>query len=390
MTNKLPQRTSLILVYITSLLYSFSSSLPVYVNSSFIAKVISVEKAVGIIFAISAAVSVCLTLFLPYILKRFGCYKTIISIIALEVLLFVGMATLKSPIAIIIVFILNQSFLSILAICLSIFLENFSENSETGGIRGIFLTTINTAVIIGPFLAGMMIGNGGFGKVYLAAAIFMLAAYIIMSMNFKNYKDPLYKTLSLRETFGIVVKSHDIHAIVCVHFLLNFFFTIMVIYTPIYLNVYMGIPMNKILSIVIPIALVPFALFEAVLGEIADKKLGEKEIMIAGFVIIVFFTAMLSFITNPSIIVWAIVLFLTRVGASAVEVMSETYFYKKINPNDIHLVSFLYVVRSGASILAPLIVVFILYFLDYRYIFLILSIIMILGIPYSFHFKDTR
>ena len=87
---------------------------------------------------------------------------------------------------------------------------------------------------------------------------------------------------------------------------------------------------------------------------------------------------------------WALALFVTRIGASAVEIMSESYFYKKIGPHDVHLIAFMYTIRSSAYIVGPLIGTFALLFIDYRFLFAVLGVIMLIGIPYSLHFKDTR
>ena len=152
----------------------------------------------------------------------------------------------------------------------------------------------------------------------------------------------------------------------------------------------MGIEMNDILSIIIPIALLPFIFFEVILGKIADVKLGEKEILTFGFIIMAISTAGLSFITTSSIAVWAAALFLTRTGASAVEVMTESYFYKRVGPGDIHIITFMRTIRSMAYMIGPLVGSIVLMFIDYHNLFLVLGIIMFTAIPYSLTIKDTR
>ncbi len=390
MLPPLSQKVLLGLIYLASLLASLSYALPLYVNSSLLSKFISAEKAVGIVFAVAAAISIVVTLNLPHILKRFGNYRFTLAVVAVEIFVLVVLGTTVNPFFVILAFILHQILSIVIYLNLSTFLEAFSSNESTGGIRGIFLTLVNTAFVIGPFLAGMMLVNGGFNKIYLAAAVFMVAVYIVIYTYFKNYKDPIYEAPALLETLRVVRKSHDIHAIIFVQFLLNFFFAWMVIYTPIYLNTQIGIPMSDILSIIIPIALLPFVLFQIVLGKIADNKLGEKEILVAGFVLIVISTVILSFITTSSVAVWAIALFITRVGASAVEVMSESYFFKQVGPHDVHLITFAYTVRSSAYIVGPLLGSLALMFIDYRFLFAVLGVIMLVGIPYSLHFKDSK
>ncbi len=390
MLPTISQKILLALVYLASLLYAFSYALPLYINSSFLTKLISTEKIVGIVFAMAAVVTIIGTIALPHVLKRFGIYRATLAVVALEIITLIILGTVANPFIVILAFILHQMLSIIVYLNLSTLLEAFSSDANTGGIRGVFLTIISAAYVIAPFLAGMILTNGDFGKIYLASAVFMATVYIVIYTYFKKYKDPIYETPALLETFRLVRKSHDLHAVIFVQFLLNFFFAWMIIYTPIYLNTHMGIPMSDVLSIIIPIALMPFVIFQIILGKIADNKLGEKEIMVAGFIIMAVSTAALSFISTPSIIIWSIALFITRIGASAVEVMSESYFYKKIGPKDVHLITFMYTIRSSAYIIGPLFGSLLLSYLDYRFLFAVLGVIMLIGIPTSLHFKDTR
>ncbi len=390
MPRPLSKKALLLIVYLTSLLYSFSYALPLYINSSFLADMVSTEKAVGLVFAAGAVGAILATLYLPHFLKRFGNYRATRIVVLLEILVLIALGIFSNPILIVFAFICHQVLSTIIYLNSSAFLEAFSDDVSTGGVRGIFLTVTNSAFVIAPFLAGMMLTNGDFGKIYIAGAAFMVAVYILISTNFKNYVDPVYETPAFIKTFGHVWENHDLHAIIFLQFLLNFFYAWMVIYTPIYLHDHVGIPMSQILSIIIPVALMPFVIFQVYLGKIADSKLGEKEILIAGLIIISISCITISFITTASVVVWAFALFMTRVGASAVEVTTESYFYKQIKPQDMHLISFMYVVRSSAYFIGPLLGSLTLYLVPYNFIFLVLGLIMLIGIPYSMHFKDSR
>ena len=107
---------------------------------------------------------------------------------------------------------------------------------------------------------------------------------------------------------------------------------------PIYLNQYVGFTWDKI-GIIFTIVLLPYMLFEFPLGKLADRWLGEKEFLIIGFVIMAGATGALTFITSTSIVVWTIALFMTRVGGSFTEIMSETYFFKQIDDGDVNIIS---------------------------------------------------
>ena len=390
MANQITQKSLLTLIYLGSLLYSFSYALPLYINSSFLTKFVSTEKAVGLIFTAGAVVSILGILALPRILQRLGNYRTTLSIIALEIASLIILALATNPIIVIAVFILSQVFLNLLYLNFNAFLEVFSKNATTGGTRGVFLTVINGAVIVAPFLGGLLLINDDFQRIYLAASAFMGAVYFVIYRNFKTFVDPIYEAFSLPQTFRIVWQNHDLHAIIVVQFLLNFFYTWMVIYTPIYLHETMGISIESFLTVIMPIALLPFVFFQIVLGKIADNKLGEKEILVTSLLVMAASTGLLAFITTSSILVWTLALFATRVGASAVEIMSESYFYKQINPGDVHIITFMYVMRTSAYIIGPLLGSLVLAFLDYRLLFLVLGAIMLAGIPFALHFKDSK
>lgn len=400
MSRPLSKKVLFLLVYLVSFLYSFHYALPLYIESSFIVQFLneanilgftfSTERLVGLVFSIAALISAIIIFLYPRILKRWGNYRTTVTAMSLEVIALLALASTTSVPIVIVLFILHQILVNIIYLNLDSFVEAFSEDSKTGGIRGVFMTVLNIAIAVAPFMAGLMLTDHDFWKVYLASAVFMALGTIVVIKNFNTYIDPSYTVPTFKETFKRITDSHDLHSIIFLHFLLAFFYSWMVIYTPIYLNKNMGIEMSDILSIIIPIALIPFIIFEVGLGKLADVKLGEKEILTAGFILMALSTAGLSFIITSSVTVWAIALFLTRTGASAVEVMTESYFYKQVGPGDIHIITFMRTIRSMAYMVGPLIGSIVLSFVDYRYLFLVLGIILLTALPYSLTIKDTK
>ena len=137
------------------------------------------------------------------------------------------------------------------------------------------------------------------------------------------------------------------------------------------------------------IMLSPFVILQFPLGEISDKYLGEKEILTAGFLITGLSTILLAFIDKPDFITWTAVLFTTRIGACAIEVMNETYFFKKISAKDSDIMGFFRNANPIAYMIAPISASTILYFVGFNYLFLILGIIMLSGIYFSLSIKDT-
>lgn len=395
MPRPISRKTLFLLVFLSSFLYSFHYALPLYIESSFIVQFLPTEQMVGIIFSIAAVFTAIFTFLFPRFLRRVGNYRATLTTMGLEVVTLIALAIFSAamnplPSIIIFLFVLHQVLVGVIFLNLDSFVESFSEDAKTGGIRGVFMTVLNVAIAVAPFIAGLMLTDHDFWKVYLAAAAFMSLAFFVIAKNFRDYTDPAYTVPTFKETFRTVAGSHDLHSIIFMHFLLSFFYAWMVIYMPIYLNKHMGISMTDILSIITPVMLIPFILFEVWLGKIADIKLGEKEILTAGFLLMAVATAGLSWVTTSSVLVWAVALFLTRTGASMVEVMTESYFYKKIGPGDINLITFMRTMRTSAYIVGPLLGSLVLSLVDYRFLFLVLGIIMLTAIPYALTIKDTK
>jgi MFS family permease len=86
---------------------------------------------------------------------------------------------------------------------------------------------------------------------------------------------------------------------------------------------------------------------------------------------------------------WVAILFITRIGASMIESMVETYLFKKVTDKNLYIVSLYRVVRPLAYIIGPALGSILLIFFDIKYLFLVLGSIMILGVNFSLKIKDT-
>ena len=394
MSSPVTKKVLFLLVYLTSFLYSFHYALPLYIESSFLSQFLSTEGAVGLVFSFAAIFTVAYTFLLPRILRRFGNYRATLAIMGTEVLALLSLAAFSapttSPVLIIGAFVVFTVASSVIFLNLDYFVEAFTDNEKTGSMRGIFMTVLNIAVAVGPFLAGLLLTDHDFWKIWIAAAVVMSLGFFVIAKYFKNYEDPHYVVHPFRKTLQMVRESHDLHSIIFMHFLLSFFYVWMVIYTPIYLNKHLGIPMNEVLGTIIPVALIPFIIFEVFFGKLADTKYGEKEMLTIGFIVMAISTGAMSWIATNNVIFWAGLLFMTRLGASAVEAMTESYFYKQVGPEDAHLITFMRTLRATSYIIAPIVGYLVLSVIDFHYLFLILGIFMFTALPYSLTIKDTK
>ena len=121
----------------------------------------------------------------------------------------------------------------------------------------------------------------------------------------------------------------------------------------------------------------------------------EKEILFIGFAFMICSTFLIPFVESTSMYVWAALLFLTRVGASFVEIGCESHFFKRVDEQHAGLISFFRMARPLAYIAAPALVALLSYLfialdVPYGFIFAILSIILVSGMYYTSLIVDTK
>lgn len=378
-------------VYLLGLFFAFHVAISSYINSSFLSLQIT-EKYLGIFFTLESLVAlVLLTFFVPLILKKVGNYFFSLTLILLEMGALIGLVLLKDPLYLVISLFSSLIIISLFYYSIDIYLEGLSSDRSTGKIRGLYLTAMNFGWIFAPLLAGQIIQGDQYFRVFAVALVLLVPAFLIILFGLKNFKDTRYEAKPFWTNIWSVFKSKNLRNIFGVNFLLHFFYSLMVIYMPIYLNRYMEIGWDKI-GLIFSVMLIPFVLVQAPLGRLADKKLGEKEILIFGFMLMASATILVSFVSfGVSLLVWAGLLFLTRIGAASVEVMSDTYFFKKVDSLNSDTISLFRTASPLAYISGPIFASFFLVYLNFelKYLFLALGITMILGVYFSLRLKDT-
>jgi MFS family permease len=256
-------------------------------------------------------------------------------------------------------------------------------------VRGIYLTAANVAYLIGPALAGLvLIDNEQIGKVFALGLLLLLPALFVTIKYFRNYQDNTYQEYSTWSTLKYIFRHPDLRNILASNFLLYFFYSWMIVYAPIFLHNTIGFSLSETTTI-ISIAMLPFVLFQYYFGYLADKKFGEKELLITGFLIAGLSTLLMGIIDVKIFALWAGIIFFTRIGASMIESMIETYLFKKINDQNLDIIGLYRSTRSIVYIVSPLIASLVIIYSGLNALFIILGLIMIGGVYFSLKLKDT-
>ncbi|MEX0910236.1 MAG: MFS transporter [Candidatus Paceibacterota bacterium] len=385
-------------VYLGSFAFSLHIALSAYINSSYVSKLVG-EQWVGLFFITASFLSIILFLNIPPLLKKHS-FQNIILWLAVISCLLAGSLFLITAQVLFIVSILIIFYVSghLLKYVLDLYLESLSDDADTGGIRGTILTAINFGWISSPLFIGLILGaNNNYPLAYLASSVAVIPFFLIALLTFKPLTQTETKNIlpqSIKQTFKGIWQAKtgsekDLHNVLAVDFVINFFYVFAFIYLPIYLNQHIGLPWSSI-GVIFTIMLLPFIFLQYPLGRLADKKLGEKEIMTTGLIVLALATMAISLLDSQNIALWAIILLLGRAGLAAAEISKESYLFKHITSNDRNILSLSRMMFPISYIIGPTIATGLLYFIDLKYIFIFVGLVILYGVRYSLTIVDTK
>lgn len=376
------------IVYLLGFLFSIPLALTSYINSSVLELYIQ-PNLVGLVYVFSSILAILGMSQMPNLLNKYGLRKSSIYFSIVSTIALLLLAFSKNNTLVIFAFIIYNLTNYFIVACLDIFIEDFSKNKKVGTFRGLYLSIINSSWVIAQLISGSIIAKNSFLGIYLFSSLFMLLVSIIFLNTFHNFKDPKYNKVKILKTIKSFLADKRLLKIYLVNFILNFFFSWMIIYTTLYLHDTMKFSWQSIGSIY-AFMLLPFVLLSYPLGRLSDK-IGEKKILIIGFIIGALATVLIPFINAPIAYLFAILLFFTRVGAATIEVMSESYFFKIVKEEDADEIAFFRNTRPLSFLIAPLLATLVLFFVpSIEYLFYVLGIILLIGLLISLRIEDIK
>jgi hypothetical protein len=382
----------LIPIYATILLLVFHTFVVAYINSSFLEQFIS-AKSIGTIYTLGSALSVLIFLFISRVLQNVGNFKLTVLLLFTNFFAVLGMAFATSLEVAVPLFIVHLITIPLIIFNLDVFMEERIgvDESSTGSSRGLLLTLASLVGAIAPLVSGLLIDptSGDFATAYLVSAATLVPVLIILIFFFKDFSDPEYGEIDVFSAIHTFWNNINIRSVFIAQFLLQMFFMMTVVYTPLYLTGTIGLSWAEF-GIIMFFAQMAYVIFEYPIGIIADRYIGEKEMMGFGFLIIAISTAWISFVTLPSVLVWSAIMFTTRIGAALVEVTTESYFFKQTKSSDAQIISFFRITRPLAYVLGAVVASLSLLYVPFNMLFIVFALLMIPAMFCTLYIEDTK
>jgi MFS family permease len=258
----------------------------------------------------------------------------------------------------------------------------------SGRIRGLYLTIANMGFMLGPFLSLNLLDMYSFRGIFAVVSVIDITIFVLALYGLRGINHTVHRESSIIALFKKVFRRANIVKIYYISYVLDFFYATMLIYSPMYLKS-IGFELQEI-GIIFTIMLLPFIFLQYPVGVLADKKMGEKELLVVALSIMCLSVLSIYFISSTSVVVWGLILLMTRVGASMLEILRDSYFYKRIDGEDIELIDFYRTSKSVGYISFSLVSVVLLSFLPIKIVFILLSVIVLTSLYPAFHLVDNK
>lgn len=374
-------------IYLAGLLSALHYAFTIYINSTFLAQYFP-GSVVNLLYTAGALVTILVLVASSRLINKVGIYRFALVALAYEIVALLFLAFVRNPLVIVPVFVIHEALPLVITFALDVFLEGMVRDEHTTGtVRSNYLTAVNGAFVVSPIVVGALVDRWSYNLVYGLSAAFAVVLLLLIADNFAFVRPKGYREVDFLDSVRKFLPRRNLLNIFLSNFFLQCFYALMVIFAPLYLHETIGMPWTHI-GIVFTAMLLPFVIFEAPLGRIFDKYRDEGPIMLAGFLIMAAATSSIFFIHSANVLLWAAVLFVSRVGAAFVEVGSDTAFFRHVGEQDAGFISIYRLTAPISYVLAPLAASFLALFMPFVWMFPIVGLFMLVGASVAYRVRS--
>lgn len=376
------------LITFLGFLFGFSVAIIGYLSSMYFKEALGTDN-VGFLFTISFIVILLVLLNLHKLLMRIGRGRTLMIALTLQIVVIFTLVLANVSLLGVVLMMIYYVLYAVVWVMFDIVLEAYSTDGESGRIRGLFLSVMGLGILCAPLYATNVLDNFGFPALFLTSLLLYMIMFIIVLTTLNHIQGHVkHRHIPIMQTLRKVLHQPGLRNIYLLSLVLRYFYATMTIFMPLYLlNLGFSLPQ---IGWMFTIMLLPFILFEYPVGVLADKKFGEKGILVIGLIVMALASAIIVMADSTSFYVWTAILFFSRIGAALVEPMQDAYFYRQIDGSNVALINFFRSSRAVAYIASTGIATVVTYFYGLESVFIAMLIVVVAGIIPAVTLKDSR
>ena len=279
--------TKILAAYSGNFFARYNFYLVAFIFSTFIASYVGITNSGLVAGGASAAAFVALAI-MPTIFRRVGTAVVLAGLGAVQVFVLILLAVARAPVVIIVLSILMSCIAYSLFLGLDILLEAMTaDEGETGGVRGTFLTITNLSALIATLTLSVILTDDNYYLVFLSAAALLVPFIVIAATGLPRISSvaPAGRTPASETIRAFFATPYSLKPIMGVHLLLQLYYSWSIFYIPLYLHLNAGLSWH-VVAIIMAVSIIPYLIIELPLGWIADKFIGEREILIVGTILL--------------------------------------------------------------------------------------------------------
>lgn len=239
------------------------------------------------------------------------------------------------------IFILHHIITPYILFNLDKLFEDYTHIQDRGKGRGIYSTVWNTPFVVVPLLLSGLTTET-LSITYAVAFCLLLPFLLFMYSYIQNPIDETDEAGQGSIPLLVKIKNFWSDKLDRNSFItqssLHLYYGATGILLPIYLHQYFNFEWNHI-GILLAVMTTPFVLVQIPFGKLEDRTHNDKQIFIWGICIAICFTIGTLLVPygltlEISFILLTVLLFLSRVGCSMIEISSESMFYKHVTERD--------------------------------------------------------
>ncbi len=372
------------------LLLGYAAGLLLYILSAYFQDVSGAQDVSGF-FLVAAGVTLFFLLSIHHVIAHIGRARLyLLLLLAIVViacaLIFVADSLLGAGLAIVLLVATT-----LVVVIFDMLTQSFSTDAADGQMYGAVLSAGNLGFLFGPISAGYIVAHfmmqGIFFMLVVVYSIVLVAGIVgLAHLRRLNHVTQLQGLTLVRHLW----RHSWFRRAYALSLVLQFFYAVMIVYMPLLLAAH-GFSVQQI-GVIFTVILVPFIVVEYPAGVIADKFLGEREMLLGGLVLILGSLAVIVTMPLTTLTAWLAVLFVSRIGAALVESMSDIYFYKHVESEDVGTIGIYRTAYSMGLLAATLCSTIVAWFLPESLVapFGVTIAVVLGGLGIAWHMRDTQ
>ncbi len=220
-----------------------------------------------------------------------------------------------------------------------LFVEMYTQNKNTGTVRGRYLSLLNLGWVIAPIVTGYIIQSYGYTSLYTAYIIIIAIVFSLFFLFFCDDNKIEHCGIPFKSTFNILKTTPDVVKLLFLQFILWFFYAFDWSFLLIYFHQNLFLSWEYI-GMIVSMYNIPYLLFDYVFGRLVDKVRTKEYLFLnIGLLIGVCGMFLSYFYVGTALLVWMGIVLLTRFGIALFELMINTRFYRLVDAKDVNQIS---------------------------------------------------